>query len=272
MNTKTLSARSMDVIDQYKNFKFGNATCSIPYYNNKNIRKRGSLRTVIGKGSPREIFEELEDISIKNHISKDLFTNDSLKKVLVDNDIGIDCSAFVYYVLNAESEENQKGSIDKHLTFTNCSGIFGKLRCSLRPIENCAVITFTDNKNSHSVSVKDVLPGDIITFTKQISSNLNAENSEENILDKNSRDHILVIHQIEYQNFVPITIHYSHAISYPEDGLYGSGIREGQIDIIDSSKNIMEQRWIEDNKEGDLNPIFIRAKKSYTEIRRLNWF
>ncbi len=256
MNTKTISNRALSVIDQYLNFKVGNAICSVPYFNNKTARKRGGLRVQIGKGSPQEIFDEIQDIAVKSHISVNTFTADSLKKLLVDNNIGIDCSAFVYYVLNSESEEIKKGHLDKHISFTSCHGLLGKIRCSLRPVENCDVATFTNDKNSKVVSVKEAQPGDMITIQE--------ENSE--------RDHILVIHQIQYQNFIPTEIHYSHSIAYPEDGLYGNGIRQGMIEIVDPSKDISEQKWIESGYEDNSDQLFLRAQKSKTEIRRLRWF
>src|ERR1035437_2751102 len=178
------------MVDQYLHFKIGNASCSVPYFNNKVNRTRGGLRTAIGKGSPKEIFEEVRDLATKNHIDTNSFTNDSLKQLLTDNNIGIDCSAFAYYILNTESEEKGKGHLDKHISFTNCHGILSKIRCSLRPIENCDVITFASDKNSRTVSIKEIEPGDIITMTAP-----------------EGHDHILVIHQIEYQNFIPATIH-----------------------------------------------------------------
>lgn len=258
MNTKTLSSRALAVIDQYLHFKIGNASCAVPYFNNKITRTRGGLRTTIGKGSPKEIFEEIQDLTVKNHIAIDMLSNDSLKKLLTDNNIGIDCSAFAYYVLNAESEEKKRGHLDKHLSFTNCRGLLGKIRCSLRPIENCDVVTFADDKNSRAVALKEIEPGDIIIMTGDVR--------------EHERDHILVIHQVEYQNSIPIKIHYSHAVTYPEDGPYGSGIRQGEIQIIHSDKNIAAQRWIEGGNEGNSNRLFIRAQKSNTEVRRLRWF
>lgn len=230
--------------------------CSISYFNNKTTRARGGLRVIIGKGSPKEIFEEVEDITVKNHIAINALTDDSLKQLLADNNIGIDCSAFAYYVLNAESEEKKKGHLDKHISFTDCRGVFGKIRCSFRPIENCNVATFANDKNSRVIPIKEMEPGDIITMKSE----------------ENNRDHILVIHQIEYQNFIPTIIHYSHAIAYPEDSPYVSGIRQGEIQIISPEKDITEQRWAEDGKENNTNQLFIRAQKSKTEVRRLRWF
>jgi hypothetical protein len=105
------------------------------------------------------------------------------------------------------------------------------------------------------VATKDILPGDIITMIN------NNEDDE--------RDHILVIHQVEYQNFSPIKIHYSHAVAYPEDGVYGTGIKQGTIEILDMNKTITQQLWSENGMSSDQNRIFARAKKSKTEVRRV---
>ncbi len=258
MNTKILSNRAFDVIHQYKNFTIGTSIISIPYFNNKVSRSRGTFRTYIGKGSPKDIFEEVDSILKKDHFPIEKLTNETLKKLLVDKNIGVDCSGFAYYVLNAESHELNKGPIDKHLSFVNCKGLLSKMRCSLRPIENCDVGTFANDKNSLTISIKDMKPGDMITMTGD------QEDTE--------RDHILVIHQIDYQNFVPIKIYYSHSVAYPEDGIMGTGIRQGSIEILNNQKTIVEQRWTENNIEGDNNRLFIRAKKSKTELRRLKWF
>jgi hypothetical protein len=256
MNTKTLSNHALSVIDQYLHFKVGSAECSVPYFNNKTIRARAALRSNIGKGSPKEIYEEIMGLMVKDHVDPNNTTDDLLKKTLTDNNIGIDCSAFAYYVLNTELNELKKGNLDKHLHFINCHGLIGKIRCALRPIENCDVSTLANEKNSKEISVKEVQPGDMITMIGGP--------------DSSDRDHVLVIHQIEYQNFVPTKIHYAHAIAYPEDGIYGTGIKQGVIEILDPIKPITEQIWIENDKTGDKNRIFLRAQKSQTTLRRLN--
>ena len=248
MNTKTLSTRALSIIDQYLHFKVGEAECSVPYFNNKTIRARAALRSTIGKGSPQEIFEEIKGLLVKGHVDESVITSELLKKTLADNNIGIDCSAFTYYVLNAECEEMKKGHLDKYIHFINCHGFVGKMRCAFRPIENCDVATFADNANSKIISIKNIQPGDIITMIGGP--------------DNSDRDHILVIHQVEYQNFTPTQIHYSHTSADPEDGVYGTGIKQGTIKIRNTEGKLIDHTWSE-------NPAFIRAQKSKTELRRL---
>ena len=258
MNTKTLSPRASSVIDQYLHFKVGNAVCSVPYFNNKTVKARAALRAVIGKGSPKDIHDEVQAIIVKQHISADLLTDISLKKLLVDSGMGLDCSAFAYYVLNAENEERGLGKLEKHLSFVNCHGLVGKIRCSLRPVENCDVATLSDDRNSRTVDLKDAQPGDVITMVGD------SEESE--------RDHILVIHQVEYQNFAAVKIHYSHTVAYPEDGMYGSGVKQGEIELVGPTKPLIDQIWKEDGSQEGATRIFNRAKISKTELRRLQTF
>jgi hypothetical protein len=215
------------------------------------------LRAFGGKGSPKDIFEETEALLHKNHVDVNSISDEALKKFLTDQNIGIDCSAFAYYVLNAQSEELGRGALDKHISFVNCHGLIGKMRCSLRPVENCDVSTLAHDKNSRIISIKEAVPGDMITMLSTV--------------DGSDRDHILVIHQVEYQNFITYKLHYSHAVAYPTDGLYGSGVRQGVIEIIDTNKSITEQVWTENGTVGENNLVFVRAKKSKVEVRRLKW-
>ena len=248
MNSKTLSPSALSVIDQYINFSIGGAVCSIPYFNNKTANLRHALRTHIGKGSPKEIRDEVTSILVKNHVSIETLVSESLKKLIVDNKIGIDCSALVYYILNAESEANGSGSLKKHISFVNRNGLFGKIRAKLRPVENCGVSTLADDKNSSVVELKDIQPGDMITMIGGP--------------DNNDRDHNLVVHRVDYENSIPVVIYYTHAVAYPEDGLYGTGVRQGKIELTNAGENILEAGWEE-------NQMLERARKSKTEIRRI---
>ena len=211
----------------------------------------------------------MESIITKNHIQPAQISDEGLKELLTDQNIGIDCSGFAYYVLNAESEEAGKGSLDKHLSFVNCTGIVGKIRCSLRPIENCDVSTLADNKNSRIIPNAEIKPGDMVMMVG--SSITSSDAIDTTTATDPERDHILVIHQIDYQNFTPFKLYYSHAVAYPEDGVYGTGIKQGTIEIVDVNKPITEALWTEDSKTGTNNRIYNRAQKSNTQVRRLKW-
>lgn len=262
----------MSVIDQYLHFKCGSAVCSVPYYNNKTIKTRAALRPYIGKGSPQEIHDEVRAVALRDRIVLENLADESLKKLLTDEGLGIDCSGFAYYVLNAESEERDKGKLDRHISFVHCEGLMGKIRCSLRPVENCGVMTLSHDSNSRLLKIEDVMPGDMITMTSGDAIPRDAHDSIAPETPRGDRDHVLVVHQVDYQNFVPAKLHYTHAVAYPEDGVYGTGIRQGTIEIVPGSASLTECIWTEDGKTGAENRVFMRAKKSKTELRRLKWW
>jgi hypothetical protein len=281
MNSKLLSEKALAVIDQYANFRINSAITAIPYYNNNHQRIRAALRATTGKGSPRDIFDETEILLIKEGarggsstippgavnggaFKPGVLTSESLRHFLVEQDIGIDCSGFAYHVLSAESAARKKGPIDRHLKFPFCRGIVGKIRCKVRPTENADVKTFASDKNSRVVALSEIEPGDMITMIA--NGNGNSRIGPEN------RDHIVIVNQVEYQNFIPIAIHYAHSIAWPSDGEYGHGVRTGQITISDIKKPLIEQIWEEAGKSGPENYTFAHATKSTTELRRLNWF
>jgi len=258
MNTKTLTPRALDVIDQYLHFKVGSAVCAVPYFNNKTVRARASLRAENGKGSPQDIFDEVQGMLVNQHIMPDAIADDRLKKLLADNNIGIDCSGFAYYVFNAESAELGKGALDKRISFVNCHGWLGTMRAKFRLAENCDVSTLAADANSRIIALNEAAPGDVITMTS------GPEGGE--------RDHILVIHQADYQNFSATKLYYSHAVAYPEDGVYGSGVRQGTIEIVSPGKALTEQLWNESDSVQGAARIFARVQKSKTELRRMKWF
>lgn len=256
---QTLSHQSLETIDHYLHFRLGSAVSSVPYFNNKTARVRRALSVFVGKGSPHEITDEAEALVFKNHINGSALADESLKKLLVDNHIGIDCSGFAYHVLDAESFAAKKIRLNRKLHFIHSHGLVGMFVSRLHPAQNVDVATLADDKNSRLVSLDETKPGDMITMIS------NSEDDE--------RNHILVIHGVDYgDGGRPIKIHYSHAVAYPEDGIYGSGIRQGTISLAPADRTLMTALWTENGSAAGAERIFARAEKSKTELRRLRWF
>ncbi len=270
MNTKLLSPAALQTMDNYEHFRVGTATCNIPYFNNRRSGLRAALPALVGKGSPKEIYEELEILTVREKIALTDFTNTALKQYLVDHNIGIDCSGLAYFILDEESRSRGKGTLDRHLSFPYSKGLVSKVAAWLHPVKNADTRTFAHNKNSRAIALKDAEPGDIITMTMTESETTSASNS--NGASSDERDHILVIHQIEYQNFVPTVLHYINSIAWPSDGMVGHGVRQGTIEITDISKPLIEQVWVEKGLVDTAHYTHMRAKASLTELRRLKHF
>jgi hypothetical protein len=254
MTAKLLSEKALAVINEYKNFHEGFAVSNIPYYNNKRAKVRAGLRVQLGKGSIEEIRDEAESVAAKHKINLKAVDSLTLKKFLVDNNIGIDCSGLAYYILNAELEAKDKGKID--LSYPYSKGLMGKLRSTFRKIENTDVATLAHESNTRPIELRYIQPGDLITMIGGP--------------DANDRDHVLIVHEVDYKDDIVASISYTHTIAWPTDGEYGHGVRQGVISITNIEKPITEQDWTEADRQKDENYTLTRALKSKTEIRRLN--
>jgi hypothetical protein len=176
---------------------------------------------------------------------------------MVDAGLGIDCSAFAYYILDAESRARGYGHLNRRINFIKRYGPVGKMMCYLRPAENCDVKTFASDTNTRAVDLGAVKPADMVTMTDGP--------------DGDDRNHILVITSVDYEDGQPKRLRYAHAIAYPEDGLYHTGVKEGVIDIAIPGAPLADQIWSESGSTDKAAAIFARARASRTELRRLKW-
>ncbi len=257
MTNKLLPFESLDVITKYLVLPFSGKEVSCPYFNNRRSKLRAGLRVLLGKGNPNEIVDEAKLFALREKVDLNTMSNDDIKKFLVEHNLGVDCSAFAYYILEALYRKKYNQSLASHLFYPNAKSLLRKLIIKLRAIENIDVKTFAHAKNSQSIQMTETMPGDFIII-------LNA-GKEHNL------NHILIIHKIEYENSLPTILSYCHSFQWSTDGKYNHGIKFGSIQIVDSQKSLLNQKWIESQKEGEKNETYLRASTAETlEIRRLN--
>ena len=247
-----LSQQAQDVIEHYKTLKIAGKTIKCPYYNNERQKMRAALRARIGKGSPEEIEHEALVIAIRDGVQIDVLNDEALQKFLVDSKLGIDCSGFVYYVLEAEARAHKK-NLKKSIKFSGFS-FLRKLVARLRTVENVGVQILAHDQNSHSVDLSDIQPGDMIVMIGYD--------------DENKRDHILLVTSIEDDKIL-----YVQSCALQIDGKYDHGIKGGMIEVIDSSKSLLKQQWTEDGCENESNETWQKAQNTETfSVRRLRIF
>lgn len=258
METNTLTEKALAVIQAYMHLPIGsNVPC--PYHNNRRHKVRAGLRALVGKGSVNDIVDEATIVSIREKKPLAALTSPELAKFLVDHHIGIDCAGFAYYVLGEESRALNRGTFRKRLRYPFATSPLRKLIILLRKVENAGVSTFAHPDNSREVALAEVKPGDFIAMTYAgVGTTL---------------DHMVIIHAVDKENGQVKTIHYSNATQWPSDGLYNHGVRQGTIEILDPTKSIINQYWVENGKAGNENYTLVRALQSSScTIRRLNWF
>jgi len=233
-----------------------------PYFNNKRSKIRGGLRVMVGKGSPEEIVEEAHIKAIQNNIDFSTLSTDQIKKFLIDNGFGVDCSGFAYHVLSALSIEKTGHKLSHHICIEKKS-LIGKIKAKLRPIENTGVAVLADEKNSTEVSLDQIEAGDFIVF---IGTGTNG-----------TYNHVMIITDILYSDSGKVEITYAHSYSWPSDGLYNHGVRFGNIGFeiknTDTRNTLTSGIWTERNETGETNYTFQNALTAKeVSIRRLRAF
>lgn len=229
----SLSQPALEIINSYLKLPFPNHNVTCPYFNNRRIKLRGGLRAVVGKGSPEDIVEEATIVSLREKMDLNKLSDAELKKFLIDNHLGIDCSGLVYHILNAEMKARGLGSLHKVLKRPWFKNPIRKLLVKLRPMENTGVGTFNHEVNSTEVSLKNLQAGDLIILMSAGP--------------RQDYNHILLITTVNQngQQSAICNLQFVHSFQYPTDGQYNHGVRQEKIEITDVNKNILEQNWSE---------------------------
>lgn len=250
-----LEGKTREVIDQYLSLPFG-AKPSCPYFINKRRNIRSQLRVLKGKGSPREIAEEATIDALHMRLDPASLSTDKAKEFLVKQSLGIDCSGLAYHILDAYAREKKNKSL-RSFVKSNRKGFIGLLLARLRPAENMGVATFANDRNSFSLPASKAEPGDFIVFLGTEKEPLH--------------NHMMIITGVE-KTEGDTRMSYVHSYSWPSEGLYGHGVREGNILVhgIGDTDDLLQGTWKEKGEVGAGNYTFESARNAKElSIRRL---
>ncbi len=245
MPTHSLSPQALAVIDSYEHLKIGNKTINCPYFNNRTSNLRGALRVLVGKGTPLEIVDEARILSLRDKFELDELNEDDLIKFLTEHHLGLDCSAFAYYILDAELQS--KGRTLKKILSFKSKGLLRRIIAKIRIVENTGVTTL--HENSTEISLAEVRPSDLI-----ISLGGGPQHDY---------NHIIIITSVTRDNSEKIqSLEYAHSYTWKSEGKYTKGIRRGIIEITKPNGTILEQKWTEDGKTGEKNETWTYLKNA----------
>lgn len=267
-----LSPNAEKLIEKYLNLPFDeNFKVRCPYFINSKIKQRAQLRVLVGKGLPQEIMEEAKIISIQyqhglfdcegkcllDNLTLDETVNspsNCIKKFLIDNGLGVDCSGFVSHILRAHYLETRKIDLVDKFFFVPIKDYFRYFICWLRPIENMSVKRYASNKNTNKIeNIKDILPGDLLIIIETGP--------------KKNRNHIILITESNEQS-----IKYVHSRTWSMEGKYDHGVARGEIRIINPGGNILDQEWVEFGTVNENNETYLEARDAKLfEIRRIKF-
>ncbi len=248
MISSTLSPQTLVVINSYENLKIGGKTINCPYFNNRASNLRGALRVSVGKGTPQEIVDEAQIIGLREKMDLNDLDEKTILKFLVDHHIGLDCSAFVYYVLNAELQTRKHTKLKSVLSFKS-KNIFRRLVAKMRVVENTDVKIF--DVNSKEIVLADLTPGDLII---SIGGGI-----------KHDYNHVMIITSTTKDDSGKLQVaEYMHSYHWKTEGKYTKGIRRGKIEIRKSDGTVLEQKWIENGKSAEENETWAYLKEAHT--------
>ena len=253
METNTLKPKTLEMVEKYLGLNLPERI-ACPYFNNKTGAKMAGLGVQIGKGTPKEIVEEVKIKALSSGLDLQNLKEEELKKFLAENNIGIDCLGLVYHILNTENKERNFGTLSSHFKFSG--NVIRKIIRKMRPAQNSDVIVF--DKNSKDVSLRDTEPGDFLV-------SLNQKEAE--------RNHIILILETKKEDGVLKELTYLHSIAWTKNGLNDNGVRTGTIKIVNPDLPILNQTWIEREKTSEENETFRGLNSAESvKIKRLKWW
>jgi hypothetical protein len=220
---------AQEAISKYKNLKLGSKSVQCPYF--INAKRKKDLRALVGKGTPEEIVMEAKIWEKLTGQNFEKMSETEIKTFLTNKGLGIDCSGFVVHVLDSWYQSKHQKHIWSELKLVQ-GGLLSNIRYKLRPVENLGANTLTSEVNSIEIEINEVKPGDVIRSKwKKVGTH-----------------HIQLVTKVEYrENETVSQIEYTHATPY-----YGetSGVRVGQIKILDPQKPLFDQEWTEKDEHG----------------------
>jgi hypothetical protein len=207
-------------VDSYINMKIGNISINCPYWSNKIINGKVTIRGYLnGKGDAKSIADELNRMVDGFHIKSESDCVTDLIKIAKRSRIGIDCSGLVYRLLNFIVQSNNERKIE------NLDQIFegGINKTNADKLTSSEYSTKIEN-------IKDIRTGDMIRIM--------------------SGKHLLAIIDVDQKS---ITYLHSSSINTKI-----KGVHKGKIMINNLNKRIELQTWLEETKNGKSYAKFCR--------------
>ncbi len=211
------------LIHHYFNLNIMNKAVKTPYHINiKHVR--GELRSLVGKGTPLEIEDDVNIFAKLRKFDLQKASGSEIRKFMQTEGIGVDCSGFVAHILDTWLKAENQGNLKSSLTFPKTS-LKRKILICMRPIENINANLLTNDINSIPIKIEEAQPGDLIRL-KGITKGHHIA-----IITDANEEKITYIHSTRH---------------YGED----NGIKEGIIKIKNKGLDLEKQEWLEKDKDG----------------------
>ena len=224
-----ISPTTYQLIHNYFNLELGGKKVKTPYYINPK-HKKGELRSLIGKGTPSEIIDEVKIWAKIKKFSLNDSSEIQIRKFMTEIGIGIDCSGLVSNLLYTELSERGI-NIKKVIRNDFGKDFLHKIYHQIRFLDNLDVETLSHKENSVKIeNYEDIKTLDML-----------------HLAALNSGFHIALVIKTCYNDKHEFEIHYIHSSRWymPNDG-----VRIGCIKIQYPDRDLSHQHWIDNDSAG----------------------
>jgi len=200
---------------KYTHLPLGRKEIRCPYWMNN--LKRGIFGPGGGKGRPEEIVKITEREAEKAKLDLEKMTNEEIISFMAKSRIGIDCSGFVFWMMDVLDKEKGGNGITDDIP-----GCQGKFLCRAN------VKMLTDQEVALPIEkVKDIKVGDIIRL--------------------HGGKHVTIVIRVIRRLGKIREIEYAHSSRLTET----SGVHSGRIIINDPDFSLEKQTWQEKTDNGE---------------------
>ncbi|MCA9383236.1 hypothetical protein KC909_02620 [Candidatus Dojkabacteria bacterium] len=213
------------VIREYFEIPIGNKKVVAPYFMNLK-KQRAGLRVMVGKGDPGEIAREMKVFAQLKGFDLSKASEKDIREFMLANNVGIDCSGYVVYILNNWLRSQGKKKLNNYLVFKS-NNFLSKLKRMLRSVQNMGANTLTNESNTIKVeNLNEIRPGDLIRAKGK---------------QRNSH-HVALIIEVVIEDEVIKEFTYTHSHRYYEED---NGVRIGKVKISNPNGELKDQEWLE---------------------------
>jgi uncharacterized Fe-S cluster-containing radical SAM superfamily protein len=210
---KETSKALQDLFYQYTHLPLGGKEVACPYW--MNVLKKGYFGPTGGKGRPEDIVKAANEIARKAGIDLNLLSAEEIVHFLKSQKIGVDCSGFAFWLLDALDKEKGGDGLVNDLPVT------GRFPASLASVK-----LLTSEKIAFPVSLKEVQVGDLIRL-------------------RHGR-HVAVVYGLEKEGSLR-QLEYVHSSSWTQT----KGVHLAAIEIANENKGLEDQVWKEIDRNGN---------------------
>jgi hypothetical protein len=210
-------------VDSYVHFSFDERLIKVPYCL---VHSRFQFWNTKGKGNPKQLRNQLSKAALKEGVVLSLLSESEITRFMRKNNIGIECSGFVYQVLDAALRDT--GELPLHHCFhrSERADILNLLLFRINPQRRISADMLTDLQFTKEVKmVSEIEVGDLLRLSPRHWSG----------------KHVAIV--VELDDHV---IRYAHS----SKDTIEQGPHYGEIEISDPTKGLEWQNWLELTKDG----------------------